>query len=47
MTTAFKPKTANWQPPTDLPQNWRLLRKSEDGAAYKNRTGLMVISPAV
>lgn len=43
MNTEFQPKTANWQPPTDLPQNWRILRKDEDGAAYKSRTGLVVI----
>lgn len=39
----FQPKTANWQPPTNLPQNWKVIRLSKDGAAYKNRTGLAVI----
>lgn len=39
----FKPKTANWKPPTELPQNWKIIRISEDGAAYRNRTGLLVI----
>ena len=36
-------KTVNWQPPTELPQNWKIIKRSEDGAAYRNRTGLAVI----
>lgn len=43
MIATFQPKTAIWQPPTDLPPNWKILRQSEDGAAYRNRTGLLVI----
>lgn len=43
MNQTFQPKTVNWEPPTDLPNNWKIIRKSQDGGAYKNRTGLMVI----
>lgn len=41
----FKPKTVDWQPPKseDLPPNWRVIKWSHDGAAYKNRTGIAVI----
>jgi hypothetical protein len=43
MTQSFSPKTVSWEPPTNLPENWKVIRYSEDGAAYKNRTGLCVM----
>ena len=39
----IKPQTANWKPPTLLPDNWRILEVGIDGAAYRNRTGLAVM----
>lgn len=43
LTTDFSVKTANWEPPKDLPQNWKIIRQSEDGAAYRSRNGLLVM----
>jgi len=41
---SVKPQTAGWNPPKDLPQNWKIIELSEsgDGGFYKSRNGLLV-----
>lgn len=39
----IQPKTNDWEPPTDLPKNWRILDRNQDRGVYKSRDGLTVI----